>query len=121
MTIDDPELAALRDEMLASCEGFNAKDVGAWMDPFHEDAVTYNAGFTPLAMIRPVAPALIQTMKSFDVDNVDGRMVGDTAILFGDYRFEMEDGSVTVGAFTFTHVRVDGDWKTLLTHYTPTP
>jgi len=42
--MDDHELIALRDEALASCEGFN-KDVGLWMDPFHVNAVTYNDGF----------------------------------------------------------------------------
>jgi hypothetical protein len=119
MTIDDPELAALRDELVASCKGFNRKDVGAWMDPFHEDAVTYNEGFIPLALIRPAADTIIAAAKTFDVDDVDGRRVDDTAILFGGYRYELADGKVTTGAFTSTHVRVAGAWKTLLTHYTP--
>ena len=117
-TIEDPELAALHDAMLESCVGFAAKDVGAWMDPFHEDAVTYNNGFMPISAIRPVADVLIAAAKRFDVSNVDGRIAGDTAVLFGDYRYEMEDGSVTTGAFTSTHARVGGEWKTLLTHYT---
>ena len=120
MTISDhPELARIHADWLASCAGFNAKDVAAWMDPFHEDAVTYNEGFIPLSAIRPMADAIIVTAKSFDVEHVDGRIVDGTAILFGDFRYEMEDGSVTAGAFTSTHVRVGDDWKTLLTPYTP--
>lgn len=117
--MDDPQLVALRDEALASCEGFNNKDVSAWMDPFHEDAVTYNDAFMTLAMIRPMAPTLIDSYKSFNISNVDGRIVGDTAILFGDFVTEMADGSVQGGAFSFTFARVDGDWKNLLSHYTP--
>ena len=116
--MDDPELIALHEEALASCEGFNNKDVGAWMDPFHEDAVTYNDAFMTLAMIRPMAPTLIDSYKSFNIENVDGRRVGDTAILFGDYKMEMADGTAVNGAFTSTHAKVDGAWKTLLTHYT---
>jgi hypothetical protein len=117
--MDDPQLVALHKEALASCEGFNNKDVAAWMDPFHEDAVTYNNAFMTLAMIRPMAPTLIDSYKSFNIENVDGRRVGDTAILFGDFITEMADGSVTKGAFTFTFAKVDGEWKNLLSHYTP--
>jgi hypothetical protein len=117
-TSDHPELARIHADWLASCVGFNNKDVAAWMDPFHEDAVTYNEGFMPLSAIRPMADAIIATAKSFDVENVDGRIVDDTAILFGDFRYEMEDGTVTTGAFTSTHARVGTDWKILLTHYT---
>jgi hypothetical protein len=117
--LDNAELAALRDELLASCEGFNRKDVGAWMDPIHEDAVTYNKDFMPISTIRPIAKDVLDASKSFTVDNVDGRIVDDTAILFGDYRFELNDGSVESGAFTATYVRTNGEWKALLTHYTP--
>ena len=117
--MDNPELIALHDAALASCEGFNNNDVSAWMDPFHDDAVTYNGGFIPVAIIRPMADTLIETFKSFTIGNVDGRIVDDTAILFGDYLTEMADGTTTRGAFTFTFVRTNGEWKTLLTHYTP--
>ena len=117
--MDNNELASLRDELLASCEGFNRKDVGAWLDPFHEDAVTYNKGFIPLSAIRPMADTILASATSFNVENVDGRIVDDTAILFGDFRFELADGTVEAGAFAITYVRSDGEWKALLSHYTP--
>lgn len=82
--MDNPELKALRDEALASCEGFNQKDVGAWMDPFHDEAVTYNKGFMPVAAVRPIADAVLEGSRSFNIENVDGRIVDNTAILFGD-------------------------------------
>lgn len=118
--MDDPQLLALLDETRASCEGFNSKDVAAWMDPFHEQAVTYNGGFMAVADIRPIAEVAIEGYSRFAIDNVDGRIVDDTAVLFGDYALDMADGTSTRGAFTFTFVRVDGAWQTLLTHYTPT-
>ncbi|MEX2294004.1 MAG: nuclear transport factor 2 family protein [Acidimicrobiales bacterium] len=118
--MDDPELLSLLDEAIASCEGFNQKNVSAWMDPFHADAVTYNGGFLAIAEVRPMAEVAIEAYSRFMIDNVDGRIVGDTAILFGDYALDMTDGTGTSGAFTFTCARVDGAWKTLLTHYTPT-
>jgi uncharacterized protein DUF4440 len=117
--VDNTELANLRDELLASCEGFNRKDVGAWLDPFHEDAVTYNKGFITLAVVRPMADAILESARSFNVENVDGRIVDNTAILFGDYRFELADGTAETGAFAITYVRTDGAWKALLSHYTP--
>ena len=115
----EPALESLRDELLASCEGFNRKDVGAWLDPFHTDAVTYNKGFMPLSMIRPMADAVLASAKSFTVDNVDGRIVDDTAVLYGEFRFELNDGTVEAGAFAITYVRTHGAWKALLSHYTP--
>lgn len=117
--MENPELIALHEATVASCEGFNNKDVAAWMDPFHDDAVTYNNGFMATSTIRPIADTLIESFKSFTIDNVDGSIVDDTAILFGDYATEMTDGTTTTGAFTFTFVRTNGAWKTLLTHYTP--
>jgi hypothetical protein len=117
--MDHPELIALHEETLASCEGFNNKDVSAWMDPFHEDAVTYNDGFMPISILRPVADSLIESFNSFNISNVDGRIVGNTAVLFGDYVTEMADGTTRSGAFTLTAVKTNGEWKTLLTHYTP--
>ena len=117
--IDDPDLAGLRDAFVAGCVGFNAKDAAAWLDPFHTRSVTYNNGFMDVSAIRAIADAVLAGATSFDVDNVDGRIVGDTAILFGDYRYVMADGSVTVGAFSSTHARVAGEWSILMTHYTP--
>lgn len=117
--MDKPELVALKEELLASCEGFNRKDAAAWLDPLHADAITYNRGFVPVSAVRPIADAVLSASKSFNVDNVDGRIVGDTAILFGDYRYELADGNVEAGAFTITYARVDSGWKGHLSHYTP--
>ena len=50
-----------------------------------------------VSAIRAIADTVLAAATSFDVNNVDGRIVGDTAILFGDYRYVMADGSVTVG------------------------
>ncbi len=76
-SIEDPELAALRDSMLASCAGLNAKDVGAWLDPFHDEAVSYDTAFMRVADVRTVADSVIAGAKSFDMDNIDGRIVDD--------------------------------------------
>jgi hypothetical protein len=70
------ELGRLRDELYASCEGFNRKNIEAWLGPFHDDAVTFSQGFVPISATRPMAESIIGAAKSFDVDNVDGRIVG---------------------------------------------
>ena len=117
--MDNPELKALLDETLASCEGFNRKDADAWFAPVHVDGMTYNKGFMPVSAVRPIADAVLEASKSFNIDNVDGRIVDNTAILFGAYRYELNDGTVETGNFSLTAVRTNGAWKTLLTHYTP--
>ena len=106
----------------------NRGDVEAQLAHVHEGIVLHSAAAGGFLDGREAARASQDAMRqqfetfSFTTSNVQARAFGDTAILWGDFRFALApskgDEIVATGRFSSTWARIDGEWRDVMNHYT---
>lgn len=111
-------------QLEAATDAYNRADVAGWLGPALDNAVVFQGSalaFIPMEVLRSAAPAIVALGGRFAVRDVESRIVGNTAVQFGTYENTASpDSEPEVGSFSITYARVDGSWRPLFSHYTPT-
>lgn len=114
----------LRKALDAANDAYNRGDAEGWLGPGLEGAVVFQGStqaFIPLTVLRSAAEAILSLGGRFSVEDVQCRIVGDTAVQFGTFENQASPDAVPErGSFSITYARVDGEWRPLFSHYTPT-
>lgn len=122
------EVAEVQALWNAAVDASNSGNTDAQFERMSDDILLFSAaagGFVDgLATVKANQEQLTGQFEhvTFTTSDVRGRVVGDTAILWGDfeYRLQPKDGEPVLmqGRFTSTWAKVDGRWIDVLNHYT---